>query len=79
METLELFAEDVSRQDLLDALEKVRQPRDAFKLIYRCMTEHCANFTKMQSEWRISRSTLLNVAKAEQARVQQVLRGIRPA
>jgi predicted small integral membrane protein len=79
LDTLELFAEDVSRQDLLDALEKVRQPRDAFKLIYRCMTEHCANFTKMQSEWRISRSTLLQVAKAEQARVQQVLRGIRPA
>ncbi len=76
---LDLFAEDVTQQDLLDALDKVRQPRDAFKLLYRCMNEHCAGFTKSQSEWRIPRGVLAQVVKSESARVQQVLRGIRPA
>jgi hypothetical protein len=76
---IDLFAEDVTRQDLIDAFDKVRQPRDAFKLLYRCMNEHCAGFTRSQSEWRIPRATLTNVLKTEVARVQQVLRGIRPA
>jgi len=79
LDLLSMFAEDVTRQDLLDALDKVRQPREAFKLLYRCMIEHCATFTRGQSEWRISRATLQNVTKLESQRVQQVLRGIRPA
>jgi hypothetical protein len=79
LDLLSMFAEDVTRQDLLDALDKVRQPREAFKLLYRCMIEHCATFTRGQSEWRISRNTLQNVTKLESQRVQQVLRGIRPA
>ncbi|MFY7896606.1 MAG: hypothetical protein ACOVP8_10265, partial [Phycisphaerales bacterium] len=76
---LELFAEDVTRAELLDAFDKVRQPRDAFKLMYRCMNEHCAGFTRGQSEWRIPRSVLQAVAKSEAQRVMQVIRGIRPA
>jgi hypothetical protein len=75
----DIFAEDVTRSELIDAFDKVRQPRDAFKMLYRCMTEHCANFTRGASEWRIGRSTLQNVVKSEQQRVAQVLRGIRPA
>jgi hypothetical protein len=76
---IDLFAEDVTRPDLLDALDKVRQPRDAFKLIYRCMNEHCATFTRGASEWRIPKAVLTRVAKTEAQRVQAVVRGIRPA
>jgi hypothetical protein len=40
---LDLFSEDVTRQDVVDALDQMHQPRDgwrAFKFLYRCMTEH---------------------------------------
>ena len=75
---IELFAEDVTRQDVVEALDRVHQPRDAFKLIYRCMTEHCAGVTRGQSEWKIARHVLTSVVKHENERVQQMFRGIRP-
>src|SRR5690606_17844050 len=37
---LDLFAEDVTRQDVVDALDQMHQPRDAFKFLYACMVEH---------------------------------------
>lgn len=37
-----LFAPEVSREHLLDALEQMRQPRDAFKLLYQCIADHCS-------------------------------------
>ncbi|MEZ6318519.1 MAG: hypothetical protein R3B49_07175 [Phycisphaerales bacterium] len=75
----ELFAEDVSRQDLVDALDQMHQPRDAFKFLYRCLTEHCSNVTAEQEDWRIPRLVLDQVRRAEADRVQQLYRGIRPA
>ncbi|HYE62228.1 MAG TPA: hypothetical protein VD997_09545 [Phycisphaerales bacterium] len=76
---MDLFAEDVTRQELLEALERLHQPRDAFKLLYRCVMEHCASVTAAQNEWKIPRHTLTNVLKSETERVQQMYRGIRPA
>jgi len=75
---LDLFAADVTRQDLVDALDRVHQPRDAFKLLYRCLTDHCANVTRGENQWKIPRHVLLNVQKSETERVQQMYRGIRP-
>ena len=75
----ELFAEDVGRQDLVDALDQMHQPRDAFKFLYRCLTEHCSNVTAEQEDWRIPRLVLDQVRRAEADRVQQLYRGIRPA
>jgi len=75
---LDLFAEDVSRQDLFDALERLHQPRDAFKLLYRCLAEHCSVLTRGEEQWRIPRHVLTNVLKQESERVQQMHRGIRP-
>ena len=75
----DLFAEDVTRQELLEALERLHQPRDAFKLLYRCVMEHCASVTAAQNEWKIPRHILANVTKSETERVQQMYRGIRPA
>ena len=76
---LDLFAEDVGRQDLVDALNEMHQPRDAFKFVYRCLTEHCSNVTTDQNDMRIPRLVLEQCRKAEADRVQQLYRGIRPA
>ena len=75
----DLFAPDVTRQDLLDALDRLHQPRDAFKLLYRCLMEHCAAVTAGQNEWKVPRHVLMSVLKSESDRVQQMYRGIRPA
>jgi len=76
---LDLFAEDVTRQDLVDALDQMHQPRDAFKFVYRCLNEHCSNVTADEGAWRIPRLVLEHVRKQESDRVQQLERGIRPA
>lgn len=75
----ELFDEDVTRQDLVDALDHMQQPRDAFKFLYRCVTEHCASVTGEDGAWRIPRHVLEAVRKSEAERVMGLQRGIRPA
>lgn len=74
-----LFAEDVSRQDVVDALDQMHQPRDAFKLMYQCIAEHCSNVTEEQASWRVPRLTLDAVRRQQADRVQMFYRGIRPA
>lgn len=75
----DLFAEDVKRQDVVDALDQMRQPRDAFKMLYQCVQEHCSNVTEEQGEWRIPRLVLETVRKQQADRVQMLYRGVRPA
>jgi hypothetical protein len=75
---LDLFAEDVAKQELIESLEKLHQPRDAFKMLYRCILDHCASITRDAADWRIPRHVLVNVVKAEIERMQQMTRGIRP-
>jgi len=79
MSLLDLFAEDVTRQDVVDALDQMHQPRDAFKFLYRCLSEHTSGVTRDQSAWKIPRLVLDHVRKQEAERVQQLHRGIRPA
>lgn len=76
---IDLFAEDVSRSDLVEALNNMQQPRDAFKFMYRCLSEHCASVTAEDGCWRIARHTLDHVRRDEAERVMQLQRGIRPA
>lgn len=76
---LDLFAEDVTRQDLVDALDQMHQPRDALKFLYRCLNEHCSNVTAEDGSWRIPKLVLDNCRRQEVERVQQLYRGIRPA
>ena len=75
---VDLFEADVTRQDLVDALDQMHQPRDAFKLVYQCIQEHCSNVTDEQEAWRIPRLVLETVRKQQSDRVQQLYRGIRP-
>jgi hypothetical protein len=76
---LDLFAEDVTRQDLIDALDQMHQPRDAFKLLYQCLVEHCSNVSQEGASYRIPRSVLDNVRKQQVERVKQLYKGVRPA
>lgn len=76
---LDLFEQTVTRQDIVDALDQMHQPRDAFKLIYQCMQEHCANVTEEDSGWRIPKLVLDAARRAQADRVQLFQRGARPA
>lgn len=75
----DLFDSDVTRQDLIDALEQMRQPRDCFKFLYQLIQEHCANVTAEQPSWKIPRITLNHVRKMQSQRVQDLSRGLAPA
>ncbi len=75
----DLFAEDVTRQDLVDALDQMHQPRDAFKLLYQCLAEHCSNVTTDEAAHKIARPVLDAVRKQQVERVRQLYMGIRPA
>ncbi|MCA9280804.1 MAG: hypothetical protein H6812_04290 [Phycisphaeraceae bacterium] len=79
MSLADLFDDEVSRADIVDALDQMRQPRDAFKLLYQCMLEHCSNTPQEQSRWRIPRLTLDSVRRAQSERVEMFYRGVRPA
>ena len=76
---IDLFAQDVTRNDVVDALGLMQQPRDAFKFMYRCLSEHCASVTTEDGAWKIARHTLDYVKREEAERVMQLQRGIRPA
>ncbi len=79
----DLFDDDVTRRDVVDALDQMRQPRDAFKLLYQCILEHCANVTDeaalADGAWRIPRLILDTVRRQQADRVMQLSRGMRPA
>jgi len=75
----DLFQEDVSMKDITDALDQMHQPRDAFKFLYRVISEHCQNTPDEQPEWRISKSVLEHIKKLESQRVQDLYRGLTPA
>jgi hypothetical protein len=76
---VDLFEQDVTRRDLIDALDQMHQPRDAFKFLYACIAEHCSNVTSEQQLFKVPRLTLDTVRKQQSERVQQLYRGIRPA
>jgi len=76
---IDLFDDEVTRQDVVDALEQMHQPRDAFKFLYQCIQEHCAGTTEDQAKWRIPRLILEMVKRQQSERVQMLYRGVRPA
>lgn len=76
---VDLFEDDVTQRDLVDALDQMRQPRDAFKMLYQCIQEHCQLVTDDEQKWRIPRLVLEGVRRQQAERVQQLFRGVRPA
>lgn len=74
-----MFDETVSRQDLVDALDQMRQPRDAFKMMYRVIQEHCSNTPEEEANWRIPKLVLDQVRRQQAERLEGLQRGLRPA
>ncbi len=75
----DLFEEDVTERDVIDALDQMQQPRDAFKFVYAVLQEHCANVPEDKPQYRIPRLTLDSVRKQHSMRVQEFSRGLRPS
>jgi hypothetical protein len=75
----DLFEPDVTKDEIAQALDQMHQPRDAFKLLYRCMADHCAGVTRDAHSFKIAALLLETVKRQESERVQALHRGIRPA
>lgn len=75
----DLFDESVTRQELIDALDQLQQPRDAFKFLYAVIQEHCSNNSTEDESFTIPRVTLDLVRKREVMRKDGMLRGTMPA
>ena len=74
-----IFAEDVSREMLIDALDQMHQPRDAFKFLYAALQEHCRLVADDEKNYNIARITLETVRRDQSKRVQELYRGRGPA
>lgn len=75
----DLFDPDVSREMLVEALDQMHQPRDAFKFLYQVILEHCRNVPEDQAKFTIPRLTLEAVRRQQSQRVQEFYRGLSPA
>ncbi|HEX5032773.1 MAG TPA: hypothetical protein VFX78_15115, partial [Candidatus Eisenbacteria bacterium] len=74
----DLFAEDVGREALVNALGQMAQPRDAFKLLYSAIREHCQRVGEEDGEFRVPRFILDSVRKEQAQRVSELQRGLSP-
>ena len=75
----DLFEDDVASQDVMDALDQMSQPRDAFKFLYRVIQEHCSNTSDDAPVYKVPKLVLDQIRKQQSQRVQDLQRGLRPA
>lgn len=75
----DLFEPDVSREMVVDALDQMHQPRDAFKFLYSVIQEHCRMIPEDEGKPLIARITLETVRRDQARRVQELYRGLSPA
>ena len=73
-----LFEENVTRQTLIDALDQMHQPRDAFKFLYQVVQEHCRLLADDAADYHINQLTLDTVRRDQSQRVQELYRGLTP-
>lgn len=71
----DLFADDVDERDLVDALDQMHQPRDAFKFLYAVIQRHCQNTTGESGDYKIPKLTLDFVRQEQSQRVVNLYRG----
>lgn len=75
----DLFEPEVSREMVVDALDQMHQPRDAFKFLYSVIQEHCRMIPEDEGKPLIARITLETVRRDQVRRVQELYRGLSPA
>ena len=76
---MSLFEPDVTREMLVDALDQMHQPRDAFKFLYSVIQEHCRTVPEGTDQYQIPRLVLDAVRRSQSQRVQDLYRGLSPA
>jgi hypothetical protein len=79
MSMMDLFDPSITHQDIVDALDQMHQPRDAFKFLYQLVQEHCSNIPDEKADYKIARQTLDSVRKQQTERLDTMLRGVSPA
>jgi hypothetical protein len=75
----DLFDDATTREDLIAALDQMRQPRDAFKLLHQVIHVHCASATDEDQEWRIPRHVVDQVLGRQKERLDALRGGLAPA
>ena len=75
----DLFDQDVTATMLVDALDQMHQPRDAFKFLYAVIQEHCRLVPEDEARYQIARLTLESVRRDQSQRVQELYRGLTPS
>ncbi|MDG1897282.1 MAG: hypothetical protein P8J37_20490 [Fuerstiella sp.] len=72
----DLFAEEVTEQELINKFGKLRVPRHLFRYLYRLMTEHCNTATEDNPVWKISHETLETSIESYQRELEAMDRGL---
>lgn len=75
----DLFAEEVTPHDVVEALDQMHQPRDAFKFLHQVFQEHCQTVPDDTPNFRVPRLILEQVRKRQSQRLQELHRGLGPA
>lgn len=75
-ELKDLFEDDVEHRDLVDALDQMHQPRDAFKFLYAVLLRHCQNTPGDAGQYQIPKLTLEYVRREQSQRVMNLYRGV---
>lgn len=76
-ELKDLFHDDVDHNDLVEALDQMHQPRDAFKFLYAVILRHCQDTPGEDENYQIPKSTLNQVRREQAERVTNLYRGVR--
>ena len=75
-ELKDLFEDDVEHRDLVDALDQMHQPRDAFKFLYSVILRHCQNTPGDAEKYKIPKLTLDYARQEQSQRVMNLYRGV---
>ena len=73
------FDSSVRQQDVVDALDQLQQPRDAMKFLYAVLQELCTATPDESPQWEVPKALFDLVRKRQVERMQEMLKGVRPA
>ncbi|MGD9420201.1 MAG: hypothetical protein Q7R22_014790 [Verrucomicrobiota bacterium JB025] len=71
----DLFEDDVEPKLIIEALDQMRQPRDAFKFFYDLLIQHCLHSTESEPQFKIPKLVLEQTRRKQSQRVADLARG----
>ena len=71
-----LFADDVTEEELIERFDRLRVPRHLFRFLFRLLTDHCNASTEDNPVWKISQATLATTIDAYQRELDALDRGL---